>query len=342
MAVYRRKGSPFYVYDFRVNRRRFFGSTKATTEREAKAEERRLKREARQQKAPPATSLTIGQAFQKYWEQCSPKLSPAWASEVDRYLTEIRLRIDDGLTVSALTDAEVNDFVQSRVSEGGGNYAINRALAVWRRAHNYARKKLKQPIQIIDWADFMNPESKRVRWITLEEAQRLVASAQPHISIAIEWSLYTGCREFETYGLTWSRVYMDRGYAEVTAKGGRQHIVWLTENELDVLARVERRDGDPLVFDKRNQRKLFDAAVEMAGLEDFRWHDLRHTHATWLRQTGTDGMIVQRQLGHAQLATSARYMHVADPERLEALRRLPSIVASAVRVVGINKARIGG
>jgi integrase len=346
MSVFQRKGSPYYYAEFEIRGHRFLRSTRTAVEREARAEERRLKQKEREKlrQAPPGDRLTLSQGFQRYWNEHGSKLSPTWASEVDRYIACILERADPLLPIEALTDAEVNDFVQTRTAEEGGEYAINRALAVWRAMHHRARKKWRQNTQVIDWSDFMNPESKRVRWLTQEEAGRLLEALPLPLSLAVEWSLYTGCREAETFGLMWASVHMDRGYALVMAKGGRRHTVWLTEQVLDVLvrARIVCTQWAAEVFDTRNKRRQFADGLEKAGIADFCWHDLRHTHATWMRQAGAPLEIVQRSLGHAALSTTERYAHVVDPELREALRRLPSIAPSVPKIVRHPAAKSGG
>jgi integrase len=162
----------------------------------------------------------------------------------------------------------------------------------------------------------------------------LIDASPRRLAEAIEWSLYTGTRKFETYGLTWTDVFLDRGYATVLAKGGRRHVVWLTEQAMDLLGRVERRGR--YVFDQRGQRRAFDLAKKKVGLEDFRWHDLRHTHATWLRQSGAPLEVVQRSLGHADLAMTQRYAHVDDSELQDALRKLPSLGGITPKIVSIK------
>jgi integrase len=103
---------------------------------------------------------------------------------------------------------------------------------------------------------------------------------------------------------------------------------------MDLLGRVERRGR--YVFDQRGQRRAFDLAKKKVGLEDFRWHDLRHTHATWLRQSGAPLEVVQRSLGHADLAMTQRYAHVDDSELQDALRKLPSLGGITPKIVSIK------
>jgi integrase len=339
MSVFKRPGSPFYYCGFQIEGRKFLRSTRRTSEREARAEERRIKAaEHTKLKERRTDGITIDQGFAKYWREHGHKL--AWASEVERYIKQILERVNGHMLVENMTDAEVNDFVQIRSAEGGGEYAINRALAIWRAMHKRARKRWKQKTQEIDWAEFFNPESKRVRFITLDEARHLIDCSPWRLAVAIEWTLYTGCRKEETYSLTRDDIFLDRGHAIVTAKGGKRQTIWLSEQAIDLLARIEPRGR--YVFDRRGHRYAFEHALAKAGISDFRWHDLRHTHATWLRQSGAPVEIVQRSLGHAAIGTTMRYAHVDDGELRDALRRLPSLAGSTAKIVSIKSLKSQG
>ncbi|MEL6421636.1 MAG: tyrosine-type recombinase/integrase, partial [Pseudomonadota bacterium] len=92
---------------------------------------------------------------------------------------------------------------------------------------------------------------------------------------------------------------------------------------LNVLSRADAMGR--YVFNRRNCRKHFEAGLCSAGIEEFRWHDLRHTHATWLRQAGAPVEVVQRSLGHAAIGTTMRYAHVADTELQNSLQQLPTL-----------------
>jgi integrase len=80
--------------------------------------------------------------------------------------------------------------------------------------------------------------------------------------------------------------------------------------------------GEPV---QQANTKAWTAALQRAGIEDFRWHDLRHTFATWHRQAGTPTHELQRLGGCRTGATVERYAHVA-PEALQgAAARLDAI-----------------
>jgi len=339
MSVFKRPGSPFYYAEFQIRGHRFCRSTCKSTEREARVEERRLKEEAKAEIAARATgdtALTLDQGFGRYWTEHGHTLAPTWASEVERYIKRILEYVEPTIRIEDLTDADVNDYVQQHVKKGGGEYALNRALSIWRAMHRRARKKWRQKTQEIDWTDFFNDEEKRVRSISIEEARGLIDVMHPKTALAVEWSLYTATRKFETFGLVWDDVDLAEGKATVTAKGGKRHTIWLSPQAMDVLARCER--AGRYVFDVCNARKNFEAAVKRCGLQDFRWHDLRHTAATWFRQAGVPVEIVQRILGHGDLQTTMRYAHVVDPEVRDAMMKAPTIgkVADA-KIVKLNR-----
>lgn len=339
MSVYLRPGSPYYQTEFVVQGTRIRRSTGATTRREALAIERRFRaqeRERLKQGQQPA-DLTLSQAFGKYWLDHACELG--WAHEVRRYLSQILDIIDPDLLLRDLSDAEVDAFVQARRATGGGRYAINRALAVWSGVHNMARRRWKQPTQVIDWSQFKSSEKKRVDHITPAQAVALIEALPEHIAQIVEWLLLTGCRRNEAFDLLWSDIDMDARTAEIRVKGGKQHRLYLNAHALALLSRIP--PDRPRVFDTTNWRKHFARGCRVTGLDGLRWHDLRHTHATWLRQAGAPLEVVQRSLGHEQVATTTRYAHVADHELRDALHRLPTLSThtQGAEVVRLGKER---
>ncbi|MEO8120529.1 MAG: site-specific integrase [Rhodoferax sp.] len=112
---------------------------------------------------------------------------------------------------------------------------------------------------------------------------------------------------------------------------GKSHLVPLNQDAMDVL---EKRKGDHLthVFTYEGNpivqvnTKAFRNALQRAGILDFRWHDLRHTFATWHREAGTPTHELQRLGGWKTQSMVERYAHVA-PERLQfAASRLDSFM----------------
>lgn len=346
MSVFLRKGSPYYYCEFIIQGHRVSRSTQKRTEREARAEEKRFRAEKLAELAAsagserPSDKLTIDQCFGRYLKRELPELAPTWQAEVKRYGKVILSTIDPNMLMEDVSDAEVDQFVTAHKEAGGGKYALNRALSIWRRIHRLSKIKWKQKCQVIDWAEHINAEDKRIADLTEQQARLLLEVAAPNIAEMVEWSILTGTRRNETFKLTRDNIDLQEGKATVIAKGGKKHTVWLNADAMALIARIPHRGR--YVFDTTGWSKRWKAATARAGLEGFRWHDLRHVHATWLRRSGAPLEVVQRSLGHADLETTTRYAHVDDKELKSALHKLPSLsISGESKVVSIRKGRKG-
>jgi integrase len=122
----------------------------------------------------------------------------------------------------------------------------------------------------------------------------LLAAAAPHLQVLIRFALATGCRAREITGLEWDRVDLKRRTAWLNqTKNGTPRGVPLNRDAVDVLeAEREKRPvfcftyrGEPIAWEMTNS--AWHTACEKAGISDFRFHDLRHTWASWHRQAGT-------------------------------------------------------
>lgn len=267
--------------------------------------------------------MSLDQALGAYWLDKGQHLK--WAKDVKIHLSSISRLVGDVPSLNELGDKHVAALVRGRRSAGAGPAGVNRTLAVLRQVLRHVQRAYREPLPAIEWTDHWLKEPRgRTRWLTEAEAQRLLEASPEPLRLAIEWSLLTGCRRSETYGLRWADVDLGRREAAIQGKTGARTLK-LSDAALSLLARMPTADPTAAVFDRRNQRKLFESAVRTAGLADFTWHDLRHTHASWMRQRGAPLEVVQRSLGHASITTTQRYAHVADQEVRDALASLPSL-----------------
>jgi len=165
----------------------------------------------------------------------------------------------------------------------------------------------------------------RLRWLTQEEADRLLIACQqsknPYLSTIVVIALNTGARKAEILNLTWERVDFARGILLFDhTKSGKRREVPMNRAVYDALSSIKgERSGR--VFRRSNGaawgniRTAFEKAVEAAGVTDFRFHDLRHTAASWLVQRGRSLKEVQELLGHQTFTMTLRYAHLS-PDRL--------------------------
>lgn len=178
-------------------------------------------------------------------------------------------------------------------------------------------------------------ENQRQRFLSIEEYQRLIAAAEPHLQPILIFALNTGCRKSEIMELTWDRVDLEHGFIHLDkTKSGSPRDIPINKTLRDCLQAQIRRIDTLLVFYNpktgsrwHDLKRPFANACQKAKIIDFRFHDLRHTFASQLVMAGVDLTTVSRLLGHASLTMTLRYAHLA-PDHLkgavEVLARLQS------------------
>jgi len=154
----------------------------------------------------------------------------------------------------------------------------------------------------------------RVRWLTEEQVRKLLRELPPHIRPAMLFSLATGLRMGNVLGLKWSDIDGNVARIERT-KNDEPLTVPLNNLARAVLAHVQGQcpthvfgyRGRPL---KRVNARAWRNALRRAGIENFRWHDLRHTWASWLRQKGVPTWALQGLAGWKSESMANRYAHI--------------------------------
>jgi integrase len=224
------------------------------------------------------------------------------------------------------------------------------------------------PCSILGWplpnpaatAMMREPES-RVRWLTPEQAEALLAAAEqvrdraPHLAPLITLALHTGMRRGEMLGLEWSRVDLKRNliYLEgMHTKAGKRRSVALNRTARAALRTQARfraahcpdarwvfctKNGEPI----GSVQTSFETACRRAKIVDFRFHDLRHTCAAWLIQAGVSITQVRDVLGHSTVAMTEKYAHLA-PENVRAAVALLEGDSSRLRHGGNREGKAVG
>lgn len=176
----------------------------------------------------------------------------------------------------------------------------------------------------------------RVRFLEEDELERLLdacaESSDPNLYPLVELALCTGMRQGELLGLRWRDVDLSRGRAVAEdTKNGERRGVPLVPRAVGLLQdlharRVERtryvlpgpRTGEKAVFNYR----AWDRAREVAEIEDFRFHDLRHTAASYLAMQGASLLQIAEVLGHKTHVMVKRYAHLSEGHTREVLNGL--------------------
>lgn len=238
--------------------------------------------------------------------------------------------------LAGLRGTEVMAWVTGRGNKPG---TVAREIASIRACLGYARKL---GVAVAD-VQLVKPsvDDGRDRWLTKEERDHLVACCPPEIRDLVLCLFHTGARLGEAFALVWADVVTEGPGACVTYRSRKGRGSKLKARQVplrgEALARmramrelgVGQRD---LVFvapgggqwDRSRFYGYWDKACGLAGVEDFRPHDCRHTFASLLVQAGVRERVVAQLLGHSTLSLVMRYSHLAPDHLSEALRALDS------------------
>jgi len=174
---------------------------------------------------------------------------------------------------------------------------------------------------------------ERVRYLTPEEIKALLDACPEWFKPVVKFAILTGLRASEIFSLTWDKVNLSRGYMTVEAKYSKNKETKnlpLHPKALEVLREVKayqeakgidhgyvftNSKGEPYSVEGHGYKRVFKNACRRAGIEDFRFHDLRHTFASYLVMSGVDFPTVQELMRHNSPRMTKRYAHLS-PEHI--------------------------
>jgi integrase len=243
-------------------------------------------------------------------------------------------------------------IVERMRDRGYATGTTNRIVIVLRHIFNLARKwrvpgVTENPTAGINLA----PDVNRERFLSLEEAQRLIASIEQDenqvAARATTLLLLTGARRNEITYAKWE--YLDwekRTLLVPLAKSGKPRSIALNAVALDLLRSI-RSDNDSIYIFPSPVTGQPSASLYFpwqrirvrAGLPDLRLHDLRHSFASFLVNKGVSLYVVQGLLGHAHTRYTQRYAHLTPDTLRDAAEAVGSVVASAARSFAPNESR---
>lgn len=232
----------------------------------------------------------------------------------------------------------VETYQQKRLRETNRNgdkfkpASVNRELEVMKRIYNLAiRDDLleKNPC----WKVERLPENNaRDRVLTQEELAKLIEVLPRHAAEIVTMGYWTGMRADEIFSLTWDRVHLEEGYLvlrHMDTKTNKGRLVFFAPTILQMLEKkaifrseicehVFSYEGRPI---KRIDKAL-KTAMRKVGIEDFTFHDLRHTFNTNSRRAGVPDVVTMKLTGHTTRAMFDRYSTVDKHDGKEAVRKL--------------------
>ncbi|MGR3753277.1 site-specific integrase [Edwardsiella anguillarum] len=195
------------------------------------------------------------------------------------------------------------------------------------------------------------PKNRRVRWLEPHEAKRLIDECPEPIKSVVTFALATGLRRSNIINLEWQQIDMSRKVAWINpedSKSGRAIGVALNETATKVLLSqmgrhnkyvfvhtdaATRADGSKTAKVRKmrvDDNSAWNRALQRAGIDDFRFHDLRHTWASWLVQSGVPLSILQEMGGWESIEMVRRYAHLAPNHLTEHACQIDAIMGDDV------------
>ena len=277
----------------------------------------------------------------------SPSVKTA-ARHLSEYLT--------GTDADAGVDV-VRGFIDIHLEERAPA-TINKMLVLWSASINeYNRDTGTMIPNHVSGQKLSEPEA-RIRWITREQAQELISAAKlqvDHLAPAVELALFTGMRRSELFSLTWQDVDLQAGLIHLQAtktKSKRSRTIPMTNNVLSIIrSQVHYRarhcpSTEYVLFDDKGRRFLdmkrsYATAKKVAGIENFTWHDMRHTFASWLVKAGVPLDRVRDLLGHSSITQTEKYAHLEPVTLRDAVAHLPELSHDLVTLNNSQSAQGG-
>lgn len=216
---------------------------------------------------------------------------------------------------------EVSETLKAKgQAEGMSAPAINRYVALLRRIGNLAERWGWTDKPLGRRVSLLPERSERHVYLAPEQVQSLTSKADALTADMIRFATLTGLRRGEMLALQPDQVRDGLLILNGNTKNGRPRGIPLPRQAATI---ARRRLPWGVSIDQLRAR--FIAARTKAGMPGVRWHDLRHTYASWIVQGGQPLTAVRDLLGHSSLAVTNRYSHLAPAHLRQAVSVLPSL-----------------
>ena len=231
-------------------------------------------------------------------------------------IAEYRDKLAGGETVRGTqrSPATVNRYLAAL------SHVLTIAVTEWEWLDDSPMRKVRKPTE----------SRGRVRFLTDDERPRLLKackeSGNSYLYPVVVLALSTGMRQGEIMGLSWDNVDLIKGRAILhETKNGERRAVAITGHALDLLKEMSkvRRIDSKLIFPSKeiapqkpqkpmDLRTPWEAALKKAEISDFKFHDLRHSAASYLAMNGASLAEIAEVLGHKTLQMVKRYAHLSE------------------------------
>jgi len=329
MSLYKRKDSSVWWVKIVIDGRKVQRSTGTDDKIKAQEFHDRLKAQMWEQNR-------LGVKARRSWKEAVVRWLEETSEKATHHEDKRKLIWLDGYLGELMLDEvtlDVIDSIRAAKLKEATKATTNRYLALIRSILLRARDEWEW-IDKVPKVRLFKESANRERSLTREQAGKLLAELPEHLRDLVLFSLATGLRQGNVLKLEWSQINLEQRHAWIHAwqsKNRRPIAIPLNEVAYSVLIR-QKGKHESRVFTFRGKplesanTRAWHKALKRAEIDNFRWHDLRHTWATWQRQAGTPTHELQRLGGWRTGAMVERYAHLAPDHLAEAASRLNSVL----------------
>ena len=256
-----------------------------------------------------------------------------------------------------ITPIMVKEFIKQKLETGRVNSTVNKYTKLMSEIYSFMIDNdvvNKNPLARIK--SLKETKNDKIRALSTEEVQTLLSKTKqvyPDFYPLLFTALFTGMRQGELLGLTWSSINWIKGKIKIDKNYTHGRIGTPKTNKIryvdmsNELAKVLKEwhlacphsdldlvfpNSEGLHFDANNMlKRRFKPALKRAGIDEIRFHDLRHTYASLLLANGAQMKYVQSQLGHASITmTMDLYTHLLPEVNDKCVNLLNNIVNTTV------------
>ena len=335
--LFKRKDSPIWWVSFTVRGRRTRRSSGTTDKAQALELHDRWKSEAWRE-------ITLKEKPKFGWKEAALKWLLVKSEKATIHDDEAHLLFIQnfwkGKKLSEIGKEEIDSLKVKKKATGVSNATVNRMLSLVRAI---LRMSFKLGwIESVPPVELMPEPKKRIRWLTKEEAAKLLSYLPEHQERIARFALLTGLRQGNILGLEWSQVDLVRKVLWIhadQAKGRKAIGIPLPDAAVTLLRELSGQHPQWVFTYKGNRINQVNTlawrkALKKAGIENFRWHDLRHCWASWHIQDGTPLYALKELGGWESMDMVMRYSHMA-PEHLAPYVQKKDIVTNLSRTLKV-------
>ncbi|MBQ4647429.1 MAG: site-specific integrase [Candidatus Gastranaerophilales bacterium] len=231
------------------------------------------------------------------------------------------------------------------------NATVNRYMTYMRVVFSYFVKNDVININPMAKVEKLSEDNARVRYLDEKEIKKLLIACKNEnyeLYVCVLIALLTGARKSEILKLTWQNVDLEhKMFYFLDTKNGENRGVPMQEalfeefiklKEINKIIYLNKKDFIFKTPDGKQKEsligKLFPKIVKECKIENFRFHDLRHTHASYQAMNGISQAITQKTLGHKSPAMTNRYSHFRAESLRQSINETGNIILKGIKTNG--------